>query len=651
VARVNINITARDLTRGELTRMRHNFGALGQDMDRVIGNRTRQNFQRLSQSITQSRRDLMRLRGTIPDEDFFRLDTAIRRAQNRMGQGFRRTNLARVRQDVDRIRDGFRDLDESSRIRVRVDTAALRRADARLATWRRMQARNGVRVRVNPDVDRNTFSRRLGRALTSPARAIGRTVGGVLSDGVGQGISNGFKGAGPMVAAALVVAIGGALAVVGAALSGLLVTALGAAFVGIGGVSAAMSKQVQKHWNTALKSMKKDFAEVGEPMIPVLDKAIDRLTEMSSKSAPVLKQAIENTTDATSKFIDGIMDGFEKFGQAAFKPIMDAWNTFAPIFGQEWSEFMDELGNSFKDMANLVKDHPTEIAAALDVVFEAIDLLVDTVTFLGKTWVFVMQNIGDAIGGVLQAVRYLVIGVDEALYTILDKAATAFGWVPGLGSKLKNARDSFGTFKDDVAGKLEDLANSAYGWDNALNKANKKRKLEADISSYQSQLAKARADMKNTTSKKAKAKLQADISDLLAKDIKARMILSQLDGKSATVTISTYYKTYGAPPPAASAGRLAHGGIARAATGGARNNMTLVGEQGPELVSLAPGSHVRSNPDTRRFMAQNAQPSQPVQVNVVLDGKVLARAMVDPLRGEIRDKGGNVQNALGVRGK
>jgi hypothetical protein len=51
---------------------------------------------------------------------------------------------------------------------------------------------------------------------------------------------------------------------------------------------------------------------------------------------------------------------------------------------------------------------------------------------------------------------------------------------------------------------------------------------------------------------------------------------------------------------------FAHGGIVgkvgAAATGGVRSNMTMVGENGPELVNLAPGSHVRSNPDTRRLM-------------------------------------------------
>lgn len=48
---------------------------------------------------------------------------------------------------------------------------------------------------------------------------------------------------------------------------------------------------------------------------------------------------------------------------------------------------------------------------------------------------------------------------------------------------------------------------------------------------------------------------------------------------------------------------LAHGGIVGAQGGGPRSNLTMVGEHGRELVRLAPGSQVHSNPDTERMLA------------------------------------------------
>jgi hypothetical protein len=48
----------------------------------------------------------------------------------------------------------------------------------------------------------------------------------------------------------------------------------------------------------------------------------------------------------------------------------------------------------------------------------------------------------------------------------------------------------------------------------------------------------------------------------------------------------------------------AAGGIAGAASGGVRSNLTWVGEHGPELLDLAPGSRVWSNPDSKRMAGQ-----------------------------------------------
>jgi phage-related protein len=96
---------------------------------------------------------------------------------------------------------------------------------------------------------------------------------------------------------------------------------------------------------------------------------------------------------------------------------------------------------------------------------------------------------------------------------------------------------------------------------------------------------------------------------------------------------------------------FAHGGeVSTAAVGGARGGMVLVGEQGPELVRLPFGSSVHSNPDTQRMLAGagGGYSGQPIQVNLYLDSTVVARKLINPLRGEIRILGGDVQTALGV---
>lgn len=118
-------------------------------------------------------------------------------------------------------------------------------------------------------------------------------------------------------------------------------------------------------------------------------------------------------------------------------------------------------------------------------------------------------------------------------------------------------------------------------------------------------------------------------------------------------------------------GKKASGGIVgAAASGGIRGGLTWVGEHEPELLQLPVGSRVWSGPDSRR-KAQHMAPwasmlntprrtsagsggggggmARPIIVHqtITLDGKVVARQILDPLRQEIHHLGGNVQSALG----
>lgn len=79
-----------------------------------------------------------------------------------------------------------------------------------------------------------------------------------------------------------------------------------------------------------------------------------------------------------------------------------------------------------------------------------------------------------------------------------------------------------------------------------------------------------------------------------------------------SVTVTTYFRTVGSSTGAPGGLRggvaaYAHGGVIGAEGGGPRSNLTLVGEQGPELVSLPYGSTVHSAGDSMRMAARSAQ--------------------------------------------
>jgi hypothetical protein len=95
----------------------------------------------------------------------------------------------------------------------------------------------------------------------------------------------------------------------------------------------------------------------------------------------------------------------------------------------------------------------------------------------------------------------------------------------------------------------------------------------------------------------------------------------------------------------------AHGGVVGAATGGLHSGLRMVGEHGPELLELPPGTRVNSNPDTERMMSGGGGGVLQQIIQLVVDGKVIAQAMTEPLRADIRTLGqGSVQNYLGQPG-
>lgn len=177
-----------------------------------------------------------------------------------------------------------------------------------------------------------------------------------------------------------------------------------------------------------------------------------------------------------------------------------------------------------------------------------------------------------------------------------------------------------------------------------LRTPDKTAQLKGNMEDLQAKLNDARRQLASVPDSR-RAQVQADISSLQAQVRQAQRDLYGLHDR--TVWIRTYYESYSVAHPGGQA--QAHGGIIGAAGGGPRSRMTLVGEQGPELVDLAPGSRVRSHPDSKRIADGMAGGGGggPITIQLVMDGRRMAEVLVDPLRNEISSRGGNVQAALG----
>jgi hypothetical protein len=109
--------------------------------------------------------------------------------------------------------------------------------------------------------------------------------------------------------------------------------------------------------------------------------------------------------------------------------------------------------------------------------------------------------------------------------------------------------------------------------------------------------------------------------------------LRDLDGTVARTYIETVYTTRGSP---SGAGRVRRsGGPIGAAAGGIRSNMTLVGEEGPELVDLPTGSRVWPASNTGQMLGGGGGPNIYLTVNVqgsVTSERDLVGVITDHLR-------------------
>lgn len=231
---------------------------------------------------------------------------------------------------------------------------------------------------------------------------------------------------------------------------------------------------------------------------------------------------------------------------------------------------------------------------------------------------------------------------------IVHGAADAFGWVPGVGGKLRQASAAFDSFKSDVNNVFNAAHAKIEGWKTDLANMPKRVALQGDITDLTNKLNDAKKQLKdpNLTATR-RAKLEANIAQLEAQIAKARAELDALNGKTATTYVTTINNVAKSVP-----GGLAHGGIVGAAGGGPRSNLTLVGESGPELVRLPSGSTVHSNPDTQRMLGQDGGG---LHITLELGDSFrrlgLTPEMLEDLRYTIRQKGGrganSVQQALG----
>lgn len=232
----------------------------------------------------------------------------------------------------------------------------------------------------------------------------------------------------------------------------------------------------------------------------------------------------------------------------------------------------------------------------------------------------------------------------NAADAFLTGSVKAFGWIPGVGGKLKAAQKSFDSFKNGVNGVFDSAIKKTEDWTDSVDKMKKTVKLQGNIQDLQDKLNKAKAQLKTVPASK-KAALLANIADLQNKVNIAKAALASVKSKTVTITTVNLGR---AGPTKSNIPINRHGGIIGAATGGARGGLTWVGEDGPELAQLPYGTTVYPSGQSNNMAAQAAGGGEPIVLELHSSGTDIDNFLLQILRKAIRVRGGKVQVVLGT---
>jgi hypothetical protein len=419
------------------------------------------------------------------------------------------------------------------------------------------------------------WGEQIGGKLSEGLSTISEKLPGVMSNAVGS-----LPPQGQAVAVALVAGLVVSFApMLAAALSAAVLLAVGGGVLVAGIMAAAKSPKVVaafKSFQDTAKSVLSDFAH---PFIAPLGRAMQTFKGVLNDIRPAVKNlgeiiapVIDKLAPALGQFLKNMMPGIT----AAVKASVPLFKTLAdklPVIGEAMSSFFSDIAKSGPETTQFFSDLIMVIAGLIIVLGKVIGWLAHMYTAWRRAFLAM-----ETVSITWQQAILNMFGV------IISAAVRAFGWIPGLGPKLKAAGAKFEAFRVKANAELDAI----------------KRRITVHV--------------------------------VYQRSITGPELLDESGHR-----VGGY--------------RASGGVVGQAATGGARGGLTWVGERGPELVALPPGSAVSSHGDSMRAATGGGG-----QVDVVLHAapgasRDLVQTLLSLLRYEIRAQGGNVQQVLGVAGR
>ncbi|MGW3619488.1 hypothetical protein [Micromonospora arida] len=303
-------------------------------------------------------------------------------------------------------------------------------------------------------------------AVTSSVKKLQDKVKGA-TDTLSTGILGTFKGLPPQVqavAVAAAAAIGVSMAsAIGAALTAGVLLAVGGGVLAAGIKGAASSPAVQAAWKTFTARAQKAFAGFSKPFEGPVKRALETFGDTIERMAPTLKRmgasmapVIDKLAPALAAMAEKALPGIEKALEAG-KPLWDTLAEHLPMIGTAISKFFEGIAEGGPGANQFLKDFLKLMAGLIAGLGIAIGWLAKMYTKSREVWNGISRVFAEGVRVVI-----------NVLGTIIGAAATAFGWIPGIGPKLKTAAKEFAEFQKKANHEIDKITGKTVHVDVSL---------------------------------------------------------------------------------------------------------------------------------------------------------------------------------------
>lgn len=239
-------------------------------------------------------------------------------------------------------------------------------------------------------------------------------------------------------------------------------------------------------------------------------------------------------------------------------------------------------------------------------------------------------------------------------------AATLAPFNLDLAKAMYNAADSVDDWAGSTRQSIQGARNRLGEWNRDVSRMKTEVKLKADKADLERKLAAAKKELKDPNlTKERRARLNATITQLTAQVNAAQRKIDSLHGKTVSVTTNIYRNIIETRIPGGDLirTRASGGAVSAFAAGGTPSSgKILVGETGPEFLSISGGrfGHVTPAANTRWQRQQEKRDREGYQ-RIVMEvnsrGSDLDDLILAVIRRAVKVRGGDVQVVLGGKGR